>query len=412
MSASIRDGIAASATLLALSLGTSCGEGSSTSTSAPAAGQAPTGTAAGAAPGGASAGTAGSVDAAGRTSALGGAGSSTNAGSPANLGGAATSGAAGAAEPGAGSVLRIYWIDVEGGASTIIAAPNGRTIVVDAGWAGDRDAARIANVLKDELHVQVIDHFITTHYHTDHIGGVPTLAGLVPISQFHDHGATLEPGRDFDNYVSAAGDKRVTQKPGDKLDLGELHLTFVTSATEVIDPPLPPGATNTLCDSSTSKSMTAGIENTESLGFVATFGQFQFVDLGDLTWNIEQTLMCPLNRLGTADVYQVSHHGQDISGSPQLVYALAPTVAIMNNGASKGGASATFELLKASPGLKDLWSLHHVTANDAEHNAVEDLTANLAGADEGYFIAAEVAANGSYTITNSRTGASRTYASH
>jgi hypothetical protein len=120
--------------------------------------------------------------------------------------------------------------------------------------------------------------------------------------------------------------------------------------------------------------------------------------------------MCPTNRIGTADIYQVSHHGQDISGSPQLVYALAPTVAVMNNGAAKGGATATFDVLKASPGLKDLWSLHRVTANDAEHNAADDLTANLAGADAGNFLKAVVDANGSYTLSNSRNAATRTYA--
>ncbi len=132
---------------------------------------------------------------------------------------------------------------------------------------------------------------------------------------------------------------------------------------------------------------------------------------GRFTWRIEQAQMCPTNRVGTVDVFQVSHHGQDVSNSPQLSHALAPTVAVMNKGASKGGAPDSFDTLKASPGLKDLWSLHHVNGNDAEHNADDALTANLAGADSGYSIKAVVEANGAYTLTNARTGLSRTYAS-
>lgn len=419
MSASIRNGVGATTVLLALSLAASCGDGPSNPTNSPASAGNTTASAGNATAGNATAGnaSAGSAGAnvgggsAGTASPSGGAGASAG-GKPNGdtAGSAGSAGSAGGANPPAGSVLSIYWVDVEGGAATIIAAPNGQTIVVDAGWAGARDPGRIGKVLTDELHVQVIDYFIATHYHTDHIGGVPTLAGLIPITKFYDHGDSVEPSQDYDNYVTTAGAKRVTSKPGDKLDLGDLRLTFVTSATKVIDPALPPAAANPLCDSSTTKSMTAGIENAESLGFLATFGKFKFVDLGDLTWNIEQALMCPTNRVGTADIYQVSHHGQDISGSPQLVHALAPTVAVMNNGATKGGAAATFETLKASPGLKDLWSLHRVTGNDAAHNAADDLTANLTGADQAYFIKAVVDANGSYTLTNSRNGMTRTYA--
>ena len=415
MSSAARNRIGATSALVVLALAASCGQGSPKTNPAASAGN-PTTAGAGATAGNASGGGTSSVGGGSAGSKSAGAGSGgAGAGASAGDGGGNPTGAAGsagAANPAAGSVLSIYWVDVEGGAATIIAAPNGQTIVVDAGWAGARDAGRIAKVLADEVQAQVIDYFIATHYHTDHIGGVPTLAGLLPITKFYDHGATLEPSKDFDNYVTAAGNKRVTSKPGDKLDLGELRLTFVTSASEVIEPPLPPGAANPLCSSSTTKNTTSGIENAESLGFVATFGKFKFVDLGDLTWNVEQKLMCPNNRIGTADIYQVSHHGQDISGSPQLVHALAPTVAVMNNnGATKGGAADTFDILKASPGLQDTWSLHRVTGNDAEHNAADDLTANLTGTDQAHFIKAVVDANGSYTLTNSRNGMTRTYAS-
>jgi len=407
-------GFGMTAAFVALSLVSNCGESTST----------PQGTAnqtAGA--GGSSAASgAGGTSAGGATTGGGQAGTdstgtSGGAGSAAATGGAAgAQDAAGSAvtnEAGSGAPLSIYWIDVEGGASTILAAPNGQTIVVDAGFPGARDAGRVAKVLKDEVHAQSIDYLINTHYHVDHVGGIPTLAGMIPVQHFYDHGAVVEPSTNFNDYVTTAGAKRITGKPGDKITVGDLLITFVTAAGEVIDPPLPTGAANSLCPGAiTSKTMNGGDENPMSLGFVATFGTFTFVDLGDLTWNIEQKLMCPTNRLGTTtDIYQVNHHGMDISNSPQLVHALAPTVAVMDNGPAKGGSPGAFDVIKASPGLKDLWSLHHVTANDAQHNADDALTANLDGPDAANWIKAVIQPSGAYTVTNSRNATSRTYAS-
>jgi beta-lactamase superfamily II metal-dependent hydrolase len=307
--------------------------------------------------------------------------------------------------------LRIHWIDVEGGAATLIVAPTGETILVDAGWAGDRDPNRIVTVLKNEVQAKQLDYMITTHYHGDHVGGVAALAGLFPIKRFVDHGDTVEPGATFNNYLAVAGAARTVVKPGDKLTFGDVELTFVTAAGQVIDPPLPGAIPNTTCAGATMKSEVGGAENPMSVGFVLRYGKFDFVDLGDLTWNVEQKLMCPTNRIGLVDLYQVNHHGADLSSSPQLVHGLAPTVMVMNNGATKGGSASTFDVLRASPGLQDLWALHRVTANDAQHNADEALTANIATPDVAHGIKAVVLSDGTYTLTNGRNGTSRTYTS-
>jgi hypothetical protein len=295
-----------------------------------------------------------------------------------------------------------------------MAMPDGQVLVVDAGFTGTRDAQRTADVVKNEIGASRIDVMVVTHYHIDHVGGVPTLAGLVPISRYFDHGEPVETGSHIDAYLamfSGAGGagNRTVVKPGDKLSFGPLELTFVTAATEVIDPPPASAVPNDGCGDAISKSALAGAENPQSVGFVARFGTFDFIDLGDLTWNAEQNLVCPTNRAGVVDLYQVSHHGMDLSSSPQLVYSLAPLVAVMNNGASKGGAAAAFDVIKASPGLQDLWSLHRVTANDAAHNAEDALTANIDTPDRGYWIKAEIDATGRFTLTNGRTGMARSY---
>jgi hypothetical protein len=117
-------------------------------------------------------------------------------------------------------------------------------------------------------------------------------------------------------------------------------------------------------------------DNARSVGFLLTYGGFKFLDLGDLTWNVEHKLVCPANLVGAVDLYQVSHHGLDQSNSPALLKAASPTVAIMNNGAKKGGSAAAFKWLQETPGLKDVFQLHRNVATDPGDNTAPELTAN------------------------------------
>jgi len=314
-----------------------------------------------------------------------------------------------------GGQLDIYWIDVEGGAATLLVAPTGQTLLVDGGFPGnnDRDLNRILDIVSNRVHATKLDYVITTHFHSDHVGGVTSLAARFPVGQFIDHGASVEAGGLYTSYLAAmAGKTRLIIKPGERLQLGaEVELVFVSSGGQLVDS-LPTAAANPDCDNAPQKPERPGDENPQSVGFVARFGRFDFVDLGDLTWAVESRLACPTNRIGPIDLLQISHHGLDLSSPPQLVRGLAPRVAVMNNGPTKGGAASTFETVKASPGLQDLWAMHRAVSNDAEHNAVEALTANIATApDAAHFIKASVARDGSYTVTNSRNGTTRSYLS-
>ena len=80
--------------------------------------------------------------------------------------------------------------------------------------------------------------------------------------------------------------------------------------------------------------------------------------MGDLTWKFEQKVVCPMNLIGKVDLYQTTHHGLDRSNSPQFVWAIQPTVAVMNNGPRKGGQASVFETLRKAQGLQDIWQGH------------------------------------------------------
>jgi competence protein ComEC len=144
-------------------------------------------------------------------------------------------------------------------------------------------------------------------------------------------------------------------------------------------------------------------ENARSTGMLITYGKFRMLDIGDLTWNKELELVCPNNLIGTVDLYLTTHHGLALSGPPALVHALRPRVAIMNNGARKGGNPAAWQIIKDSPGLEDIWQLHYSVEGGKEHNAPDSFIANVDEVgDAGSYFKVSAESDGSFTVTNSR----------
>lgn len=313
---------------------------------------------------------------------------------------------------GGKSDLQVYFADVEGGQATLFVAPSGESMMVDTGWPGfnGRDADRIAALAK-MAGVTKIDDLVITHYHTDHVGGVPQLVAKIPVGRFIDHGinreddpSTVAGWNAYQKVVADGHAEHLVVKPGDVLPVKAFHVEVVSADGEVIAKPLAAGGEkNAACANSPAKPL-ENTENDRSVGMVITFGKLRILDLGDLTWGKEPGLVCPVNKLGKVDVYIVSHHGLDRSGSPALVDAIAPRVAIMDNGSRKGGAATTFETIEGSSRLKDLWALHTAIGNDEKHNVAEARIANLPGPDAGNYLKLTGRTDGSFAVTNGRTG--------
>ena len=316
--------------------------------------------------------------------------------------------------------LVIYWIDVEGGAATLVVTPAGESLLVDAGSPGDRDADRIAHVARDVAGLRQIDHCIVTHWHSDHVGGVPMLAKRLPVQHFYDRGIPDAPAADVNAaqlaaYRECSQGKSVVLKPGDEIPLklteGQPPVKLRVLAAGGLVLGEKAGAPQIRsCEKGHSALPIDNTDNGLSVALLLNFGAFKFFDGGDLTWNTEHRLACPVNLVGEVDVFQIDHHGLDISNNPVLLAALHPRAVVVNNGPQKGNTAKTFARLKALGGLEAIFQLHRNVTTTPADNTLPEFVANDAAGCAGEFIKLSVAPTGdSYTIAIPGKGTVRTF---
>ncbi len=326
------------------------------------------------------------------------------------------------------ATLDIYFIDVEGGQSTLIVTPERETLLVDAGFPSDgtfdslpgdpqlaRDPQRILAAAR-AAGISAIDYLLVTHFHADHDGGIPELSQLLPIRTFVDHTNVLPEAETrskgtlaaFDRYAAVrAKGQHLAPAPGEHVPLKGVDLTIVSSAGTTLARPLD-GASgaNAAC---TGAGLPAGepTENPRSTGFRLQFGRFRFLDLGDLSGEPLFALVCPNDLVGPVDVYLVAHHGGDDAAEPATLAAFKPRVALVNNGPAKGGHPTLLTMLQGVKGT-DTWQLHRATAAGAVNNP-DTRIANL-DATTAHWIKVSAKEDGSFAVINGRTGESVSYA--
>ena len=328
--------------------------------------------------------------------------------------------------------LDFYWVDSEGGGSTLIVTPNNESVLIDTGNPGGRDPSRIVAAAK-AAGLSRIDYVLITHWHTDHFGGAAEVAAQIPFGTIYQRAL---PERDPDGRAQSTfpvqikpfrelAAKRESLKPGvliplravaggsaPKLELrclaADQKFVEATAAQREKRNPLtgtvPPKAPDTS-------------DNANSAVFLLSFGAFRFFVGGDLTWNLEEKLVTPYNLPGVVDVYQTNHHGLEVSNNPVLVQSLEPTVVVMNNGPKKGGQPGTFAAIRSAKSVQALYQVHQSYNIPAEENTArefianhENLTGPQAAKCTANVIKMSVAPDGkSYTISIPSSGHAKTY---
>jgi beta-lactamase superfamily II metal-dependent hydrolase len=340
------------------------------------------------------------------------------------------------------STLDIYVIDVEGGNAVLFVTPANESVLIDSGREGV-SASRIFAAAKDAVLSQ-IDHAITTHYDGDHYEGLAAVAAEVPIKDYIDHGPTTQPNPRAEQFLQEtypglySKAKHTIVKPGDKIPLTGVDWRIVASAENMIKVPVPGGGIpNPYCSSFAppTDAPFSTMEDPQSVASFIAFGKFRTVHFGDLTQKAEFELMCPRNPIGTVDVLLGLHHGQLSSNSIVAIHALRPRVAIMNNGTMKGGEPEVMKTIYSSPGLEDLWEMHFSALSGQEYTVPGIFIANLLDDQPSampiapkpapprgpnrppdplhngaaYWIKVSAQRNGTFTVTNSRNGFTKTY---
>lgn len=314
--------------------------------------------------------------------------------------------------------LEVYWIDVEGGAATLIVTPARESILVDAGNPGGRDAQRIHEVATRVAGLSQIDYLVVTHYHRDHFGGVAELAELMPVGALYERGLESAPEKERNDpalgpFRKARIRRRVVVKPGDQILLAQspgvplVDFRFLAASQRIAATEGAP-QNAALCGGSTDKEQDTS-DNANSLVMLLTQGPFRLLDTGDLTWNVEKQLVCPVDEVGKVDVFQASHHGLDQSNNPVLVRTLEPTVVVVDNGPRKGGQPGSFATFGSTPSVKAVYQLHRNLLAGASNTAPERI-ANAAENCSGDYIklSVEPAARG-YTLSVPSTRSRRSY---
>lgn len=316
--------------------------------------------------------------------------------------------------------LDIYFVDTEGGAATLIVTPTNESILIDTGNPGTRDANRIAKVAKEVAHLTSIDHLLTTHWHLDHYGGVEELNKIVPIRHYYDRGIPAKTLDDPEHFPALIAAYRKASKSASKtVKAGDILLSrnvngsklslkcLVASGKTVSDNP---GAkANPFAQGETPMAIDTS-DNAQSLGVVLQFGDFRFLDMGDLTWNVEYKLVSPTDKVGLIDVYQATHHGLEISNNPALINTVQPRVAVFNNGPHKGAHPSVMATLRNVPGIEAIYQQHRNLDSKPEDNASKEYIANEAQECDAEYIRISVAPDGkSYTVTVGSKGTPKRY---
>ncbi len=316
--------------------------------------------------------------------------------------------------------LDIYFVDVEGGAATVIVTPEGESMLIDSGYPdnGGRDLDRILDVLQNVAKLDRLDHAVVSHWHLDHFGNHAAIAAKFKVANFWDRGIPerLEEDSEFSDrispYRSASQNRSKTVKAGDLLPLKSgstpLKVQVVTASGEVIPNQGKPNPFSVLHQPQPEDTS----DNAKSISLLLTFGRFKFLCCGDLTWNTEAKLMSPNNPLGQIDLFMATHHGLNVSNNPVMVLAVDPRVCVCCNGPTKGADKETIETFKRIKSLQAMYQLHrNVRLTENDQAPPEDIANKAETAKcQGIWVKSSVAKDGqNFTVQIGPSGTQKTF---
>jgi competence protein ComEC len=290
---------------------------------------------------------------------------------------------------------------------------------VDAGENLDRDVSRVFEVATKIAGLKQIDHFVATHWHADHYGGAITLSTRLPIKKYY--GSDPLPDKVPEDpqfrklmplYRAVTKGNSIILKPGDSLPLRQtpnnpkIDLQVLAANRQVMGGLK--SSANPVCSQKVENAQDP-TENSKSIVLRLKYGRFTFLDAGDLTKAMEEQLVCPSNLIGEIDLFQINHHGLDLSNNPVLIRSIRPRVVVVNNGPQKGAEPKTMETLFDTPGIQTVWQIHRNLQPGSQLNTASEFIANQEIDGKADFIQASASPDGNFWVRIGSGGNSRQY---
>lgn len=218
--------------------------------------------------------------------------------------------------PAVSRMTELHMIDVGQGDAIALRTPHSHWILFDAGraWRGG-DAGRSTVVPYIGRRGGVLDVFVLSHPHTDHVGGAATVLRSLRPARYMDAGFP-GPAESYRASLEAArsvGVRWMRVHPGDSLTIDGVSLTFLapdSAWTASLDDP-----------------------NLASVVTLVRVGDVRMLLMGDAERPEEDWLLAHERSMLRADILKVGHHGSKTSSSPEFLDAVEPRLALVSVGA-------------------------------------------------------------------------------
>lgn len=211
--------------------------------------------------------------------------------------------------------LRIFFIDVGQGDSTLIITPDKKTVLIDGGGSDSFDVGKkvLLPYLLDRR-ILKIDYVLISHFDTDHCGGILTIMEKVKvkniiISEQAEHSENYER---FKKLMVHKKIRLIEVKKGDKIKIGRY------SEFKILFP--------------TSRLLSENPLNNNSIVAQFNYNNFKMLFTGDIEKLAEQQILKAEKAEIRADILKVAHHGSKTSSIPEFIKAVRPKIALIGVG--------------------------------------------------------------------------------
>ena len=211
--------------------------------------------------------------------------------------------------------LRIFFIDVGQGDSTLIITPDKKTVLIDGGGSDSFDVGEkvLLPYLLDRR-ILKIDYVLISHFDTDHCGGILTIMEKVKvkniiISEQAEHSENYERSKKLMIHKKI---RLIEVKKGDKIKIGRY------SEFKILFP--------------TSRLLSENPLNNNSIVAQFNYNNFKMLFTGDIEKLAEQQILKAEKAEIRADILKVAHHGSKTSSIPEFIKAVKPKIALIGVG--------------------------------------------------------------------------------